>query len=173
MWLNDCIIKDPSQLELLIFGSEAAYSAAKLDRDRNSQAILDIGPTFTIAEELFEVLDSDQCKSIIASLGAGIVFPGREVEGGSFNIANLRYHKVIIVSEMCEAGRDFRIEVLRFFFTYMRPLIVYGHIFVLERSLEQGFTQQEFVEHVLDPVTRRLRVIEGADTLEAVLSRLD
>lgn len=160
MTLNDCVAKDPSQAELLLLGSKAFYDAARLDRDRMTQALIPLNPNFVYQEELIDTLENDDCLSIMASLGAGIVISDCAVE--TFDISKLRYGKVILVTEQGEAGNRLRNEVLRFFSTYMRPLIDAGHVFVPETALQPGFTQQEFIDHVLNPEVRALRAIDAS-----------
>ncbi len=156
MRFSDCVEKDPSKAEVLLLFSEAALGAARLDRDRETQALLPLNPAFVCGRELEEVLDDGTCQSIIASLGAGIVIPGYpEI----FDITKLRYGKVILITEQGEAGSRLRNEVLQFFSTYMRPLIDAGHLFVTGTSLKPGFKQEVVVQNILDPATRSLRVV--------------
>ena len=172
--LRDCIVKDLSQAELILLGSEAAYEAARNDRDRVTQAILELDPSFVCREEWIDVLETEQCLSLIAALGVGILRPGAApaVNAKLFDIEKLRYGKVIIVTERGEVGRKMRNEVIRFFLRYMHPLVDAGHVFVLESSLEPGFTQKEFVDGILNPVTRKLKVVLGGHW-ETAVSGLD
>ncbi len=178
MWLHDCVCNDPSEAELLLLGSAAALQAATIDRDRYTQALLEVAPSFTCGEGLIDTLASAQCQSVIAVLGVGVSVPDDalvSVGPGEvlFDIEKRRYGRVLVVTEQNEVGRRVRHEVLRFLFTYMRPLLSAGLVFVPETPLEPGFTQKEFVERVLCPATRRLGVIVAGDSWEATLSRLE
>ncbi len=117
MNLHDCVSKNSSQTELLLVFSEAAYEAAKLGRDRMTQAALPIDRSFILEEEMADALGNDVCQSLIAALGTlwGIVLVRAY---GSlerlFDITKLRYGKIILVTEQGQLGRRASNEVLRF-----------------------------------------------------------
>jgi DNA gyrase subunit B len=172
--LCDCVSKNSSQTELLVVVSGAAYEAAKIDRDRMTQAILPIDQLYKFEEDLIDVLSNDVCMSLFAALGVGIVFGGNHVSSErTFDITKLRYGKIIVVREEGILGRRASNEVLRFLFRYMRPLIDGGHTFVPETPLKTAFRQNDFVEHILNSVTRRLRIISTEDDLESPLEMSD
>jgi len=149
-------------------GSTPLYEAAKIGRDRFTQAILPIEQTFVLNQDVIEVLVDEQCQSLIAVLGVGVQLREQfsnesESVGQMFNIEKLRYEKIIIVTEQDEAGIRLRNELKRFFLTYMRPLVSAGHLVVLEEQLRHGFTQEEFYENVLSIGTRQLKIVsEGS-----------
>jgi hypothetical protein len=119
--------------------------------------------SFALSDEIVEVLLDDQCQSLMAALNIGVVFNDHSVKVNDrmklFNIERLRYENVILITEQDEAGNRLRNVLIQFFLTYMRPLVRAGHIFVLEYLLRPGFTQEEFGEIVINPVTRRLSVV--------------
>ncbi len=167
MHLADCVSKVSSHVELLIVFSEDAHEAARDLRDRMAQAVLPIISSFVLEDELANFLVNDDCQSLNAAIGVGIQFGGSYASSEPlFDVTKLRYGKIIVVTQPGEIERSGSGEVLRFFFKHMRPLIDGGHIFALETPLPMAFTQDEFVEHVLNPVTRRLRVMGSEDELD-------
>ncbi|MDR3689685.1 MAG: hypothetical protein P4L46_09935 [Fimbriimonas sp.] len=168
MKLYDCVSKNSPLVELLIVFSEAAYEAARIGRDCMTQAILPIDRSFFLEDELAEVLDNDESQSLIAAIGVGFVLADSYASmERTFDITKTRYGKIIVVTQQgkleCRASN----EVLRFFFTYMQPLIDGGHVYVLEAPLELAFAQSEFVAQVLNSQTRRLRIVNSKDDLES------
>ena len=170
MNLHDCVSKDSSRTELLLLCTEGAYEAARIDRDRMTQAIMPISSSFVLQEGLIEVLDNDVCQSLIAAIGVGIVLRGTdEFAEKLFDVAKLRYGKVIVVNQQAEPGRGASREVLRFFFRHMRPLIDGERLLALETPLEAKFTQNEFVERVLNPGTRTLKIVGSEDDFKSLV----
>jgi len=161
MWLHDCVSKDPSETELLILGSSAAYEAAKVNRDRMTQALFSVDKSFLSGGDICDVLSNSQCQGLIAALGVGVLIPsspGKDNE--SFDMTNLRYGRILIVTENCEVGLGIYNEIIRFFLTYMGLIISSGHVFVPKTPLEPGFTQEEFRSRILNNATRHIQLIE-------------
>lgn len=159
--LSDCVLQDPSQREILLFFSEAARDSARIDRSRLAQALLSIDELFKFGDDVSEVLDDDNVKLMIAAIGVGICLPVHNP--ALFDITKLRYHKIIIVAEETESGNRVRDEVIRFIATYLNPLIVAGHVQVPQPSVNPGFTQEEFAQVILNPDTRRLKILTSED----------
>src|SRR4051812_5855712 len=107
MSLSDCVSKDSSKAELLLLLSDPAYAAAREDRSRMTQAILPIDPSFTLGEEIDEVLDNEQVQQIISAIGIGIMFPFEYPTDSqvSFRMRHLRYAKIILATEEGEIER--------------------------------------------------------------------
>ncbi|WP_324280620.1 DNA topoisomerase (ATP-hydrolyzing) subunit B [Borreliella garinii] len=122
--LADCASKNPSEREIYIVEGDSAGGSAKMGRNRFFQAILPLWGKMLNVEKTREdkVITNDKLIPIIASLGAGV--------GKTFDIAKLRYHKVIIMADADVDGSHIRTLLLAFFFRYMRDLIENGYIYI-------------------------------------------
>lgn len=168
MYLHDCVFIDSPESELFILGSSSMYEAAKVGRDRRTQALLRIDDTIDCGAGAEEMLDNEECKALISALGIGI-----QVEPDTLqNLGRLRYRRLIFITDQSQVGLHVRDEVSRYLYTYSRQVLDAGHVWVPQSHLEPGFSQEDFELRILSIDTRRLKVVIPEESLEATLARM-
>ena len=122
--LASCSGRKAELNELFIVEGDSAGGSAKQARDRSFQSILPLRgkPLNAEKKRLDQVLANEEIRTIIAALGTGV--------GEDFDLDNLKYHKVIILSDADQDGAHIRAILLTFFFRYMKDLLYNGHVYV-------------------------------------------
>lgn len=170
-WLRDCRTKDAALSELFVVPA-GLFPGHRLAAawNRDCQAVLTLHGAIIDAETaaLEDVLDDQNIRYVMASLGVGI-----DAYGEGIDLRHLRYGRIVLAFDSTADNRRIRTFLLKFIYRYNLALIKEQRVFCVALESLDAMSEEEIVDSIFNPLTRRLIPVPYTDSLSETLRLVD